>query len=132
MLEEDEEGLMKKNNAKPSIAEETAAAAKAAAAAAADVARASQEMLITKSEGRSLMISKSIYCSAVNTVWLWSMFNLYLIVSWFISDGFHVVFVIDISSVGFREEMLRRAYQYVKCPSTWDEIDEYCNTEVGR
>lgn len=68
VLEEDEEGLMKKNNAKPSIAEETAAAAKAAAAAAADVARASQEMLITKSEGRSLMISKSIYCSAVNTV----------------------------------------------------------------
>ncbi|KAI3454501.1 hypothetical protein Pfo_011164 [Paulownia fortunei] len=50
VLEEDEEGLMKKNNAKPSIAEEAAAAAKAAAAAAADVARASQEMLMTKSE----------------------------------------------------------------------------------
>ncbi|KAL7139016.1 hypothetical protein ABFS83_09G022100 [Erythranthe nasuta] len=50
VLEEDEEGVMKKNDAKPSIAEEAAAAAKSAAAAAADVARASQEMLITKSE----------------------------------------------------------------------------------
>lgn len=50
VLEEDDEGLMKKNNAKPSAAEEAAAAAKAAAVAAADVARASQEMLITKRE----------------------------------------------------------------------------------
>ncbi|KAK6123469.1 hypothetical protein DH2020_042790 [Rehmannia glutinosa] len=48
--EEDEEGPMKENNAKPNVAEEAAAAAKAAAAAAADVARASQEILITKSE----------------------------------------------------------------------------------
>ncbi|KAL0440910.1 UNVERIFIED_CONTAM: Peroxisomal membrane protein PEX14 [Sesamum radiatum] len=50
VLEEDEEGQNKKNDSKPSIAEEAAAAAKAAAAAAADVARASQEMLTTKSE----------------------------------------------------------------------------------
>lgn len=50
VLEEDEEGQIKKNDSKPSIAEEAAAAAKAAAAAAADVARASQEMLTTKSE----------------------------------------------------------------------------------
>lgn len=50
VLEEDGGGLVEKNNAKPSIADEAAAAAKAAAAAAADVARASQEMLMTKSE----------------------------------------------------------------------------------
>lgn len=49
VLEEDDEAL-KKNSAKPSAAEEAAAAAKAAAVAAADVARASQEMLITKRE----------------------------------------------------------------------------------
>ncbi|XP_042042914.1 peroxisomal membrane protein PEX14-like [Salvia splendens] len=48
--EEDEEGLIKKNDAKPTVAEEAAAAAKAAAVAAADVARASQEMLTTKRE----------------------------------------------------------------------------------
>ncbi|XP_057804584.1 peroxisomal membrane protein PEX14 [Salvia miltiorrhiza] len=48
--EEDEEGLIKINDAKPSVADEAAAAAKAAAAAAADVARASQEMLTTKIE----------------------------------------------------------------------------------
>ncbi|KAL3642367.1 hypothetical protein CASFOL_013182 [Castilleja foliolosa] len=48
--EEDEEGLKKGNSAKPNIAEEAAAAAKAAAAAAADLARASQEMLVTKTE----------------------------------------------------------------------------------
>lgn len=49
MVDEDE---YEENTAgKPSLAEEAAAAAKAAAAAAADVAKASQEMLITKNEG---------------------------------------------------------------------------------
>ncbi|KAK4479326.1 hypothetical protein RD792_014838, partial [Penstemon davidsonii] len=57
--EEDEEGPLKKKLAKPSIAEEAASAAKAAAAAAADVARVSQEMLVTKSEGRSILCSSS-------------------------------------------------------------------------
>ncbi|XP_060170460.1 peroxisomal membrane protein PEX14-like [Lycium barbarum] len=47
MDEEDEKGVVK---GKPSLAEEAAVAAKAAAAAAADVARASQEMLASKSE----------------------------------------------------------------------------------
>ncbi|KAK3035330.1 hypothetical protein RJ639_034038 [Escallonia herrerae] len=49
VLEEEEEDT-KKTNAKPSLAEEAAAAAKSAAAAAADVARASQEMVISKNE----------------------------------------------------------------------------------
>ncbi|KAL2253963.1 UNVERIFIED_CONTAM: Peroxisomal membrane protein PEX14 [Sesamum indicum] len=47
---EDEEGLLKKNNGKPSIAEEAATAAKVAAAAASDVAEASRQMLMIKSE----------------------------------------------------------------------------------
>ncbi|XP_016470917.1 peroxisomal membrane protein PEX14 isoform X2 [Nicotiana tabacum] len=47
MDEEDEKDIVK---GKPSLAEEAAVAAKAAAAAAADVARASQEMLASKSE----------------------------------------------------------------------------------
>ncbi|XP_059643794.1 peroxisomal membrane protein PEX14-like [Cornus florida] len=46
----EEEDLVKKTNSTPTLAEETAAAAKAAAAAAADVARASQEMLTSKTE----------------------------------------------------------------------------------
>ncbi|KAL6493551.1 hypothetical protein OROGR_032330 [Orobanche gracilis] len=50
VLEEDEEGLKKESSAKPNIAEEAVNAAKAAAAAAADVARACQDILITKSE----------------------------------------------------------------------------------
>ncbi|KAF2311408.1 hypothetical protein GH714_022739 [Hevea brasiliensis] len=50
--EEEKEDPVKKANAKPSLAEEAAAAAKAAAAAAADVAKASQEMLNSKSEER--------------------------------------------------------------------------------
>ncbi|KAL6497470.1 hypothetical protein OROGR_029399 [Orobanche gracilis] len=50
VLEEDEEGLKKENSVKPNIAEEAVNAAKAAAAAAADVARACQNILITKSE----------------------------------------------------------------------------------
>ena len=54
VLEEGEEGLGKKNIARPSVAEEAVAAAKAAATVATDVARASQEMLITRSEGRYL------------------------------------------------------------------------------
>ncbi|KAH7531687.1 hypothetical protein JRO89_XSUnG0012400 [Xanthoceras sorbifolium] len=45
---EDENDILKKTDAKPSLAEEAAAAAKAAAAAAADVAKASQEMLNSK------------------------------------------------------------------------------------
>ncbi|KAK3224959.1 hypothetical protein Dsin_004821 [Dipteronia sinensis] len=45
---EDENDIVKKTDAKPSLAEEAAAAAKAAAAAAADVAKASQEMLNSK------------------------------------------------------------------------------------
>ncbi|RAL38088.1 hypothetical protein DM860_000782 [Cuscuta australis] len=48
--EETEEGAVKGQRLKPSLAEETAIAAKAAAAAAADVARASQEMVASKSE----------------------------------------------------------------------------------
>ncbi|TXG50278.1 hypothetical protein EZV62_022802 [Acer yangbiense] len=45
---EDENDIVKKTDAKPSLAEEAAAAAKAAAAAATDVAKASQEMLNSK------------------------------------------------------------------------------------
>ncbi|CAF2087546.1 unnamed protein product [Brassica rapa subsp. narinosa] len=51
MLEEETDPL-KKADAKPSLAEEAVAAAKAASAAASDVARVSQEMMITKSEER--------------------------------------------------------------------------------
>lgn len=51
VVQEEENDLVKKANAKPSLAEEAAAAAKAAAAAAADVAKASQEMLNSKTEG---------------------------------------------------------------------------------
>uniref|UniRef100_A0A5B6ZTZ9 Peroxisomal membrane protein PEX14 n=1 Tax=Davidia involucrata TaxID=16924 RepID=A0A5B6ZTZ9_DAVIN len=50
VVREEEENLEKKTNSKPTLAEEAAAAAKAAAAAAADVARTSQEMLISKTE----------------------------------------------------------------------------------
>lgn len=58
VLEEEEgEPLIKKLNEKPNLAEEAAAAAKAAAAAAADVARASQEMLLSKTEGQFVWIS---------------------------------------------------------------------------
>ncbi|XP_057951394.1 peroxisomal membrane protein PEX14 isoform X2 [Malania oleifera] len=49
---EDDTDLAKKTNSKPSLEEEAAAAAKAAAAAAVDVAKASQEMLISKNEER--------------------------------------------------------------------------------
>lgn len=56
-MEEEEEGLQKKYEMKPSLAEEAAAAAKAAAAAAADVARTSQEILISKTEGRVLVMA---------------------------------------------------------------------------
>lgn len=53
VLEEEEgESLVGKSNPKPNLAEEAAAAAKAAAAAAADVARTSQEMLMSKTEGQ--------------------------------------------------------------------------------
>ncbi|XP_022134944.1 peroxisomal membrane protein PEX14 isoform X2 [Momordica charantia] len=51
VLEEDD-GVEKKINSKPSVAEEAAAAAKAAAAAASDVAKASQEMLYSKNEDK--------------------------------------------------------------------------------
>lgn len=54
VLEEEEEDYGKKTESKPSLAEEAAAAAKSAAAAAADVARASQDMLISKTEGQSI------------------------------------------------------------------------------
>ena len=47
----EDEDIEKKINSKPSAAEEAAAAAKAAAAAASDMAKASQEMLYSKSEG---------------------------------------------------------------------------------
>ena len=50
VFEEDEE-TNKKINLKANLEQEAAAAAKAAAAAAADVARVSQEMLVSKSEG---------------------------------------------------------------------------------
>ncbi|PWA73644.1 peroxin 14 [Artemisia annua] len=48
--EDGEEDAADKANRKPTLAEEAAAAAKAAAAAASDVARASQEMLVSKTE----------------------------------------------------------------------------------
>ncbi|WOH10541.1 hypothetical protein DCAR_0730010 [Daucus carota subsp. sativus] len=48
VVSEEDEDLANKTNSKPSLAEEAAAAAKSAAAAAADVARASQDMLISK------------------------------------------------------------------------------------
>ncbi|XP_052183912.1 peroxisomal membrane protein PEX14 isoform X2 [Diospyros lotus] len=51
VFEEDEE-TCKKINSKANLEQEAAAAAKAAAAAAADVARVSQEMLVSKSEER--------------------------------------------------------------------------------
>ncbi|CAE6255517.1 unnamed protein product [Arabidopsis arenosa] len=51
MLEEETDPL-KKADAKPSLAEEAVAAGKAASAAASDVARVSQEMMITKNEER--------------------------------------------------------------------------------
>lgn len=47
----EDEDLVKKTNSKSSLTEEAASAAKSAAAAAADVARASQEMLVTKNAG---------------------------------------------------------------------------------
>ncbi|CAK9166330.1 unnamed protein product [Ilex paraguariensis] len=47
---EEEEDPVAKSNSKPSLTEEAAAAAKAAAAAAAEVAQASQEMLVSKTE----------------------------------------------------------------------------------
>lgn len=50
-MSEEDEDLANKTNSKPSLAEEAAAAAKSAAAAAADVARASQDMLISKNGG---------------------------------------------------------------------------------
>jgi len=50
VLDEDD-AIEKRTAGKPSLAEEAAAAAKAAAAAAADVAKASQEMVLTKNEG---------------------------------------------------------------------------------
>uniref|UniRef100_A0A7C9ELS4 Peroxisomal membrane protein PEX14 n=1 Tax=Opuntia streptacantha TaxID=393608 RepID=A0A7C9ELS4_OPUST len=49
VLDEDD-AVEKRTAGKPSLAEEAAAAAKAAAAAAADVAKASQEMVLTKNE----------------------------------------------------------------------------------
>ncbi|XP_015882589.3 peroxisomal membrane protein PEX14 isoform X1 [Ziziphus jujuba] len=53
---EDEDGIAKKTDTKPSLAEEAAAAAKSAAAAAADVAKASQEMLNSKNEERRYFV----------------------------------------------------------------------------
>uniref|UniRef100_A0A2P2K1E9 Peroxisomal membrane protein PEX14 n=2 Tax=Rhizophora mucronata TaxID=61149 RepID=A0A2P2K1E9_RHIMU len=50
---EEEDDHVKKSNAKPSLAEEAAVAAKAAAAAASDVAKASQEMLTSKSQEKA-------------------------------------------------------------------------------
>ncbi|KAL3529548.1 hypothetical protein ACH5RR_008870 [Cinchona calisaya] len=50
MLEEEGELLVQISKTKPNLAEEAAASAKAAAAAAADVARASQEILMSKTE----------------------------------------------------------------------------------
>lgn len=57
---EDENDIEKKTDTKPSLAEEAAAAAKAAAAAAADVAKASQEMLNSKTEGVIVILYKLI------------------------------------------------------------------------
>lgn len=53
---DEEDDPTRKTNLKPSLAEEAAAAAKAAAAAAADVAKASQEMLNSKSEGTNYTV----------------------------------------------------------------------------
>lgn len=57
---EDENDIEKKTDLKPSLAEEAAAAAKAAAAAAADVAKASQDMLNSKTEGGAMVLYS--YC----------------------------------------------------------------------
>lgn len=51
---DDENAVGKELAGKPSLVEEAAAAAKAAAAAAADVAKASQDMLITKNEEKKI------------------------------------------------------------------------------
>lgn len=48
---EEETDPLKKTDGQPSLAEEAVAAAKAASASASDVARVSQEMMKTKSEG---------------------------------------------------------------------------------
>lgn len=53
--EEDASDLDKSIEEKPTLAEEATAAAKAAAAAAADVAKACQDMLMTKNEGVFLL-----------------------------------------------------------------------------
>ncbi|XP_057442957.1 peroxisomal membrane protein PEX14-like isoform X3 [Lotus japonicus] len=53
---EEDYGQLKKNNSKPSLAEEVAHAAKAAAAAAAEMAKASQEMLSSKSEEKRYFV----------------------------------------------------------------------------
>ncbi|XP_010027726.2 peroxisomal membrane protein PEX14 isoform X2 [Eucalyptus grandis] len=52
VISDEENDVLKRTNAGPSLEEETAAAAKAAAAAAADVAKVSQEMLNSKVEER--------------------------------------------------------------------------------
>ncbi|KAL6181841.1 hypothetical protein ACLB2K_048490 [Fragaria x ananassa] len=52
VISEDDNDVEKETDKKPSLAEEAAAAAKSAAAAAADVAKASQEMLNSKTEER--------------------------------------------------------------------------------
>lgn len=63
---EDENDVAKKTDAKPSLAEEAAAAAKAAAAAAADVAKASQEMLNSKTEGATVILYKLIILTYIS------------------------------------------------------------------
>ena len=56
-MSEEESDPLEKADAKPGLAEEAVAAAKAASAAASDVARVSQELMITKSEGRCSFFS---------------------------------------------------------------------------
>lgn len=63
VVSEDEDGIVKKSDAKPSLAEEAAAAAKSAAAAAADVAKASQEMLNSKDKGAFVIVFGLIFLS---------------------------------------------------------------------
>lgn len=48
----EENGISKETHLRPSLAEETAAAAKAAATAAADMAKASEELLNSKLQGK--------------------------------------------------------------------------------
>lgn len=66
VVSEDDNDVEKETDKKPSLAEEAAAAAKSAAAAAADVAKASQEMLNSKTEGEILILHLNLFLSSLS------------------------------------------------------------------